>query len=90
MALEGDAGALRICIDRLIPTIKATAELVKTQIPTTGTLADQGAAIYQAVACGEIGTDEGIAMIQILQAQTRIMEFSDLIARIEALEIGTR
>ena len=88
MALEGDPAALRMCLDRLIPTIKATAEPVKCILPTTGTLADQGAAIYQAVARGEIGTDEAVTLMQVLQAQCRIVEISEFEARLAALEQG--
>lgn len=86
LALEGDQAALRMCLDRICPTMKATAEPIKSGLPTTGKLSDQAAAIYKAVANGEIGTDEAGALIQVLQGQARIIEASELSARIEALE----
>jgi len=86
LALSGDPAALRMCLDRICPTIKATPEPVKAGLPTTGTLAERGAAIYQAVARGEITTDEGAALMQMLQAQCRIVELSELEARLSKLE----
>lgn len=88
MALDGDPSALRMCLDRLIPTVKAMSEPISVTLPTIGTLAEQSAAIYQAVARGEIGTDEGAAMMQLLQGQARITEFTELVTRIEILEGG--
>ena len=46
--------------------------------------------IYLAVARGEIGTDEGTAMMQLLQGQARITELTDLVTPIEILEGGKR
>ena len=86
MALDGDPTALRMCLDRLVPPIKATAEPVTVNLPTAGTLAEQGAAIYQALAQGAIGTGEATAMMQVLQGQARIVEVSDLEDRIRVLE----
>jgi len=86
LALEGDPAALRMCLDRLVPTVKATSIPLIIELPTAGTLAEQGAAIYQAVAGGTIGTDEAGALMQILQGQARIVEFSELESRITALE----
>ncbi len=86
MALEGDPAVLRMCLDRLIPTIKATTVPVNAELPTTGTLADHGAAIYQAVARGEIGTDEAAALMQVLLGQARIVEFSEFENRLKVLE----
>ena len=75
-----------MCLDRLVPTVKATAAPINPGLSATGTLAEQGAAIYQAAAQGDIGTDEAGAMMQILQGQARIVKISDLVDRIAALE----
>lgn len=86
LALDGDPQALRLCIDRLVPSLKATAEPVNAGLPTTGTLAEQGAAIFRAAALGEIGTDEATALMSILAGQVKIIELADIVGRIEALE----
>ena len=86
MALEGDPAALRMCLDRICPTIKAAAEPVNAELPTTGSLSEQAAAVYKATVNGEIGTEEAGALMQVLQGQARIVEFSELEGRITALE----
>lgn len=86
MALEGDQAALRMCLDRICPTIKATAEPVETDIPTTGTLAEQGQALFQAVAKGKISSDEASSLMSILAGQVRIIEATSLDDRIKTLE----
>lgn len=86
MALQGDLAALRMCLDRLVPTVKATAEPVETDIPTTGTLAEQGQALFQAAAKGKISSDEASSLMSILASQVRIIEVTSLDERIQALE----
>lgn len=88
LALDGDPQALRMCIDRLVPTLKATAEPAATALPTTGSLSEQAAAVYQAATAGEIGTDEATAMMGLIQAQCRIKELSEMEERLTALEAG--
>lgn len=88
MALGGDPTALRMCIDRICPTLKAEALPVTSALPTTGTLADQAAAIYKAATAGEITTDEAAALMQLVSAQCRIVEITELEARLSALERG--
>lgn len=90
MALAGDPAALRMCLDRLIATVKATPEPVTAIIPSGGTLAEQAEAIYQATVKGEINTDEAGALMQILQGQARIIEVSELEQRVAKLEEATR
>lgn len=86
LALEGDLQALRLCIDRLVPTLKPTTEPAATALPTTGSLAEQAAAVYQAATAGEIGTDEAATIMGLIQAQCRIKELSELENRIKVLE----
>lgn len=86
LALEGDPAALRMCLDRICPTIKATAEPVETNIPTTGTLAEQGQALFQAAAKGKISSDDASNLMSILAGQVRIIEATSLDERIQVLE----
>jgi hypothetical protein len=86
MALQGDQAALRMCLDRLVPTVKATAEPVETDIPTNGSLAEQGQALFQAAAKGKISTDEASNLMSILAGQVRIVEATCLDGRIKVLE----
>lgn len=86
MALGGDSTALRLCIDRLIPSVKAVSLPNKVDVATTGTLTEQMAAIYQATIAGKIGTDEAAALVTILSGQARVQELADHEARIAELE----
>ncbi len=86
LALKGDPAALRLCLERLVSPIKASTEPFKADVLLTGTLSERGERLIQAMASGEIGPDEGAALIGALQAQCRIVELSDLEARLTALE----
>ena len=86
MALEGDSAALRICIDRIVPTLRSTPELVSIPLPTTGNLAEQGNAIFHAAATGKLNADEASSLMSILAGQVRIIEATSLDDRIQALE----
>jgi hypothetical protein len=86
MAIAGDTTALRICLDRIIPPVKAVAEPVNVTLPKGSNLADQGTAIFQAAASGKISTDEASSLMSILAGQVRIVEATNLDERIKALE----
>lgn len=91
-ALEGGTTALRLCIDKLIPSVKAVSLPVKLDIPAEGTLTEQVAGIYQATIKGKIATDEAAALVGILQGQARITELVELEQRLATIEerLGTK
>jgi hypothetical protein len=86
MALSGDQAALRMCLDRIVPTVKSVSETVTIALPSNGTLAEQGQALFQAAATGKINAEEASRLMSILAGQIRILEATDLDARIQALE----
>ena len=84
-AMKGDTTALRICLDRLIPPVKARNEVVK--LPGAGgTLADQGKAVLDAAAQGELSPDEVSMLMQAISAQANVVRVDDLERRIKVLE----
>ncbi|MBJ9926602.1 MULTISPECIES: DUF5681 domain-containing protein [Burkholderia cepacia complex] len=85
LALAGDTTALRICIDRCIPTIKAKDQPISLK-SLGGSPAQMGETVLRAMAAGEITPDEAAAVMQVVTAQMRIVEVDDLVKRIEALE----
>ena len=85
MALKGDTTALRICIDRIIPSVKATDCPIRID-NLAGPLVNQGQVILEAVSAGAITPDEAVALMQIVMAQARIIETTELEKRIGALE----
>lgn len=85
LALAGDTTALRICIDRCIPVMKAKDEPVL--VPgLAGTLAEQGQAVLSAMAVGTVTPDQASAVMQVISAQARIIEVDELEKRLAALE----
>lgn len=85
LAKAGDTTALRICIDRCIPAIKAKDQPISLK-SLGGSPAQMGETVLRAMAAGEITPDEAAAVMQVVTAQMRIVEVDDLVKRIEALE----
>ena len=86
-AIRGDSTAQRICMERLVPPLKATDSPLT--IPLSGGLGDQGRAVLQSIAEGEITPGEAESIFRSLTAQARITELSELEKRIETLESKT-
>ncbi|HDR9095088.1 DUF5681 domain-containing protein [Burkholderia vietnamiensis] len=85
LAKAGDTTALRICIDRCIPAIKAKDQPISLS-GLSGSPAEMGKTVLQAMATGDITPNEAAAVMQVVTAQMRIVEVDDLLKRIEALE----
>ena len=87
MAKEGDIGALRICLDRIIPPVKE--DPVSVKIPRIAGAEDctkAQAAVLNAVAAGEILPSEGQALSGLIENQRRAYETTELSKRLEAIE----
>jgi hypothetical protein len=86
LALEGDTAALKLCLERLMPPIRAKDEPVKIALPKDGTLTEQAQGIIQAMAQAELSPREASMLLQALAGQARIIEIDELTRRIETLE----
>jgi hypothetical protein len=89
-ALEGDAAALRLCIERIIPPRRERA--IRFALPALVKASDAAAgmaAIAAAVASGEITASEGAALSALVGAFAKSLETGDLEMRIVALEKRT-
>jgi hypothetical protein len=84
-ALAGDGLALRICMDRLIPTLKAREEPVKMP-GAGGTLREHGEAVLAAVKAGTLGPDQAASLMQALSGQANIARVDELDRRMAAIE----
>ena len=86
-ALEGDMTAIRLCLERILPTIKSRP--IEIDLPPVETAEDieavQGAVIA-AMAKGEITPDDAGTIAGILEARRRAIETVELEARMVALE----
>ena len=88
-AKAGDVRAAEILLRRLWPERKGRPLIV--ELPSIAGAADLPAAVgavVQAVAAGDLTTEEGQAIAAILETQRRVIETADLSARIEALELA--
>ena len=84
LAMQGDTTALRLCIDRLIPPLKAQA--TQTQLDASGTLSERGETILKAITAGELDPATGNSLISALATQARLQEITAIEERLTALE----
>ena len=89
-ALEGDATALRLCLDRIAPARKDSP--VTFALPKVESAQDAVAAssvLLAAVASGEVTPDEAGRVMALLSAHKVLATVSDLELRIMELEAKT-
>lgn len=89
MALDGDATALRLCLERIAPPRKDVA--VTFDLPRMATARDAAmaaGAVISAVADGGLTPTEGALVMGLVETYRRTLETSELEARVAALEGG--
>jgi hypothetical protein len=87
MALAGDATALRICLERLVPIIRAGS--IRITLPPIRAASDIAVAmnvVVEAVAGGMISLDDGERLVGLLDRQRIVLETPDLELRLRELE----
>lgn len=87
MAMQGEAGPMRTCVERLLPPRKERP--VKFKLPRVGTAAEVAAAVgvvLRAVARGQLAPVEGQQIAAILEGRRRVIETEEHEARIRNLE----
>jgi hypothetical protein len=85
-ALAGDAQAIRIILDRVLPALRPVDMPTMLALPAGGTLADQARAVVQAAADGDLAPAQAAQIVTALGGVAKIIETTELLARIEALE----
>lgn len=87
LALDGDATALRLCIERIAPTRKDS--LVAFELPDMASAEDAAtasASILKSVSLGELTPGEGAQVMALIDSYRRTLEVTELEGRIAALE----
>ena len=84
-ALDGDVGASRLLLERVVPPLKAAEETTPLTLPD-GSLTVQGRAVLAAVGAGELAPSQGAALLASLGTLAKLQEADELEARIVALE----
>ncbi len=86
-AKAGDVAAAKLLLDRVVPVLRPADATVT--LPPAETLADQGKTVIAALSAGEIPPNVASLILHGLSLQARIVEATELLARIEALEKAT-
>ena len=90
MALDGDATALRLCLERIAPPRKdAPVQFNLPRMETARDAARAAGAVLEAVALGELTPTEGAHIMALVETFRRTLETSELEARVVALEGGS-
>ncbi|RKZ99735.1 MAG: hypothetical protein DRQ47_10575 [Gammaproteobacteria bacterium] len=85
LALNGDTTALRLCIERVCPSIKSKDEAVVLGA-MNGSLSEQGGVVIQSMAEGKITPSEATGLLGALVNQARICEVDEIESRLSKLE----
>ena len=89
LALQGDATALRLCLDRLAPPPKAEAQPVEVPgLAEAETLTAKAETLMAAVGKGQVSPDVGERLLAALGNYAKALELDELERRIAALEGG--
>jgi hypothetical protein len=86
-ALEGDMVALRLCVERLLPPKRDRP--VAFDLPTIQNAADAlsaSSAILAAVARGTLSSSEATDIMSLVSTHVRILEATEIEARLIAVE----
>ena len=88
-ARDGDVAAARLLLERVFPPARPE-ELPRAFDLPAGTLTEQGKALLDLVATGEISPSQGAQLIGALGNLSKVAEVDDLATRVAALEEANR
>ena len=89
LAMGGDLSALRLCLERILPTAKdrlIPAGCIELPDLAPGNVAQAIAAVVHAVAGGCLLPSDGQVLSSLLEAHRKAVEVEDIERRISALE----
>jgi hypothetical protein len=84
-ARAGDLQAVRLVLDRVLPALRPVEQASELELPASG-LAAQAKAVVQAAAAGDLAPGQAAQLVTALSGVGKIIETTELMARIEALE----
>jgi hypothetical protein len=86
LAKAGDMQALRVCIDRLCPPLKAQTAPVQIDIPATDSIGGIAKGFIRAAADGRLAPDVAAQLVSAVGTLARVVEIDELKIRLAALE----
>jgi hypothetical protein len=89
LAQDGDPTAMRLCLDRLMPSRRDRPVIFELPaIETTEDLPKATNALLQAVAAGDLTPSEASDIGKALDAHMKAIETAEIVARLAKLEAG--
>lgn len=85
-ALAGDTAAAKLCLDRLAPPLRPSAEPIELDLPEGSTAEEQAALVLAAIARGEVDPVNGKLLVDTIASVSALTELPAILARLEALE----
>jgi hypothetical protein len=86
-AKAGDTMALRMCLDRLVaPTRQRRVSFELPKIETVADAASASATVLAECAAGTLSTTEAAELMSLISSHVRVLEVTELEARVVALE----
>ena len=86
-AEDGDVGASRLLLERILPTVKPMDEPLALKLPLgEGSPAEAARAVLGAVAEGGLTPDQGTTLLNGIGSLARIIETDEILRRLERLE----
>jgi len=89
-AKKGDMAAAKIILDRTVPTLKPREMRIAIELPEAGSLVERGDAVINAIASGTLLPGQGKDLLAALTAQARLIESTELLDRIAAIEAAQK
>ena len=86
LALAGDVAALKICLDRILPTRRDRSVHFKVPVAQNGDALAAFDEIFRGLATGQLTPEEAATLAGVIESRCRVFERAELIARIETLE----
>ena len=90
-ALSGDIQAQKMCLDRIVSTLRPeslpiTISLPRGSVSTSKGLIAASASIIRATATGKLSATDAQALSALLEGQRKMIELTDIVERLECLE----
>jgi hypothetical protein len=86
LAKEGDIQMIKLCMDRMIPTVSPSIPAISAPFTLPKDPAKRAERITQAAAKGEIGLGEAERLMSLETSRQKAIEHGALVERVEKLE----
>lgn len=90
LALAGDTTALKLCLDRIAPPLKAVALPVNLDMPNCNSLSEIARGFILAASRGELPPDIATQLISAVVSVARVEELEQVKQRLESLELAIK